>query len=97
FPRLLPKLDQNFQKQPKNTTNDRRQQTTIPEHVAENNLKTEYGPPHPEDGAFASVTGDNDEQIHEPYVPSDPLVIPLVQPGAPMETIMAALVNAINR
>ncbi|MCI41500.1 hypothetical protein A2U01_0062733, partial [Trifolium medium] len=52
---------------------------TIPEHVAENNLQTEY------------------EQVHEPYVPSDPLVIPLVQPGAPMETIMAALVNAINR
>ncbi|MCI75617.1 hypothetical protein A2U01_0096886, partial [Trifolium medium] len=51
----------------------------------------------PEDGAFASVTGEDDEQVHEPYIPSDPLVIPSVQPGAPMETIMAALVNAINR
>ncbi|MCI53906.1 hypothetical protein A2U01_0075153, partial [Trifolium medium] len=68
---------------------------TIPEHVAENNLQTGYGPPHPKDGAFASVIGENDGQIHEPYVPSDPLVIPSVQPGAPMETIMAALVNAI--
>ncbi|MCI84082.1 hypothetical protein A2U01_0105358, partial [Trifolium medium] len=29
--------------------------------------------------------------------PSDPLVIAPVPPGAPMETVMVALVNAINR
>ncbi|MCI58345.1 hypothetical protein A2U01_0079600, partial [Trifolium medium] len=62
---------------------------TILEHVAENNLQIEYEPPHPEDGAFASVIGENDDQMHKPYVPSDPLVIPPVQPGAPIETIMA--------
>ncbi|MCI64748.1 hypothetical protein A2U01_0086006, partial [Trifolium medium] len=34
---------------------------------------------------------------HEPYVPEEPLVISAIPPGASMETIMAALVNAINR
>ncbi|MCI66937.1 hypothetical protein A2U01_0088195, partial [Trifolium medium] len=34
---------------------------------------------------------------HEPYVPEAPPVISTVPPGAPMETIMAVLVNAINR
>ncbi|MCI40311.1 hypothetical protein A2U01_0061544, partial [Trifolium medium] len=46
---------------------------------------------------FASVTGEDGEQVHEPYVPSDSLVIAPVPPGAPMETVMASLVNAINR
>ncbi|MCI87075.1 hypothetical protein A2U01_0108356, partial [Trifolium medium] len=26
----------------------------IPEHVAENDLQPEYGPPHPQEGMFAS-------------------------------------------
>ncbi|MCI31754.1 hypothetical protein A2U01_0052966, partial [Trifolium medium] len=69
----------------------------IPEHVAENNLQSEYGPQYQQDEMFASVTGEEGEQVHEPYVPSDPLVIALVPPGAPMETVIAALVNAINR
>ncbi|MCI76551.1 hypothetical protein A2U01_0097821, partial [Trifolium medium] len=34
---------------------------------------------------------------HEPYVPEEPPVISTIPPGAPMETIMAVLVNAINR
>ncbi|MCI09774.1 hypothetical protein A2U01_0030863 [Trifolium medium] len=70
---------------------------TIPEQVAENNLQPEYGPQYPQDGLFAYVTGEEPEQVHEPYVPSDPLVIAPVPPGTPMETVMAALVNPINR
>ncbi|MCI67143.1 hypothetical protein A2U01_0088401, partial [Trifolium medium] len=69
----------------------------VPEHVAENNLQPEYGPQYQQDGMFASITGEDGEQVHEPYVPSDQLVIAPVPPGAPMETIMAALVNTINR
>ncbi|MCH91437.1 hypothetical protein A2U01_0012364 [Trifolium medium] len=68
----------------------------IPEHVAENNLQPEYGPQYQQDGMFASVTGEDEEQVHEPYVPSDPLVIAPVPPRAPMEIVMATLVNAIN-
>ncbi|MCI45370.1 hypothetical protein A2U01_0066609, partial [Trifolium medium] len=40
----------------------------VPEHVAENNLQ--YGPPHPQDGMFASVMEEEEVPIHEPYVPS---------------------------
>ncbi|MCI49450.1 hypothetical protein A2U01_0070694, partial [Trifolium medium] len=69
----------------------------IHEHVTENNLQPEYGQQYPQDGLFTSVTGEEGEQVHEPYVPSDPLVIAPVPPGAPMETVMAALDNAINR
>ncbi|MCI62906.1 hypothetical protein A2U01_0084163, partial [Trifolium medium] len=61
--------------------------------MAENNLQL----PNHQDGAFASATEEEEVQVHEPYDPSDPLMIAPVQPGAPMETIMAALVNAINR
>ncbi|MCI66671.1 hypothetical protein A2U01_0087929, partial [Trifolium medium] len=43
----------------------------IPEHVTENNLQPEYGPQYPQDRPFASVTGEEGEQVHEPYVPSD--------------------------
>ncbi|MCI53581.1 hypothetical protein A2U01_0074828, partial [Trifolium medium] len=64
----------------------------VPEHMEENDLQQL----HQQDGAFASVTEDEENQVHEPYIPSDPLMIAPVQPGAPMETIMAALVNAIN-
>ncbi|MCI44979.1 hypothetical protein A2U01_0066218 [Trifolium medium] len=45
---------------------------------------------------LASVTEEEEVLVHEPYVPSDPLVVAPVPPGAPMETVMAALVNAIN-
>ncbi|MCI94965.1 hypothetical protein A2U01_0116263, partial [Trifolium medium] len=34
---------------------------------------------------------------HKEYVPEPPMDIPLLPPGALMETVMAALVNAINR
>ncbi|MCI77495.1 hypothetical protein A2U01_0098765, partial [Trifolium medium] len=40
---------------------------------------------------FASVTEEEEIPVHEPYVPSDPLVVASVPPGAPMETVMAAL------
>ncbi|MCI97589.1 hypothetical protein A2U01_0118890 [Trifolium medium] len=44
------------------------------------------------------VTGDEQQSMdHEPYVPEASPVISTIPPGAPMETIMAALVNAINR
>ncbi|MCI61819.1 hypothetical protein A2U01_0083076, partial [Trifolium medium] len=46
----------------------------IPEHVTENNLQPEYGQQYPQDGRFSSVTGEEGEQVHEPYVPSNPLV-----------------------
>ncbi|MCI96646.1 hypothetical protein A2U01_0117946, partial [Trifolium medium] len=49
-------------------------------------------------GQFALVTGDDQVSMdHEPYVPQTPPVISTIPPGAPMETVMAALVNAINR
>ncbi|MCI36846.1 hypothetical protein A2U01_0058069, partial [Trifolium medium] len=38
----------------------------IPEQVAENNLQPEYGPLYQQDGLFTSVTGEEQEQIHEP-------------------------------
>ncbi|MCI81556.1 hypothetical protein A2U01_0102830, partial [Trifolium medium] len=65
----------------------------VPEHMAKNDLQQLLQ----QDGAFASVTEEEENQVHEPYIPSDPLMIVPVQPRAPMETIMAALVNAINR
>ncbi|MCI87624.1 hypothetical protein A2U01_0108908, partial [Trifolium medium] len=37
-----------------------------------------------------------DDPNHKEYVPEPPMDIPPLLPGAPMETVMAALVNAIN-
>ncbi|MCI52052.1 hypothetical protein A2U01_0073296, partial [Trifolium medium] len=67
------------------------------EQMAENSLQPEYGSGH-QDGQFALVTGEDQVSMdHKPYVPEAPPVISMIPPGAPMETIMAALVNAINR
>ncbi|CAJ2652468.1 unnamed protein product [Trifolium pratense] len=83
----------------------------IPEHVEENNGQPmDYAPYHPQDGQFASVTEDSQggQNMHdEPYNPEEPQ-IPVatppqatsamaIPPGAPVQNIMAALVNAINR
>ncbi|CAJ2645722.1 unnamed protein product [Trifolium pratense] len=83
----------------------------IPEHVAENNAQPmDYASYHPLDGQFASVTEDGQEGQNvrdEPYNPEEPQ-IPVatppqatpamaVPPGAAVQDIMAALVNAINR
>ncbi|MCI29727.1 hypothetical protein A2U01_0050936, partial [Trifolium medium] len=69
----------------------------VHEQMAENNLAPEYVP-NQNDGQFALVTGDDQVSMdHEPYVPETPPIISTIPPGAPMETIMAALVNAINR
>ncbi|CAJ2677539.1 unnamed protein product [Trifolium pratense] len=83
----------------------------IPEHVAENNAQPmDYAPYHPLDGQFASVTEDGQEgqnAHYEPYDPEEPQ-IPVatppqatlavaIPPGVPMQEMMAALVNAINR
>ncbi|MCI80328.1 hypothetical protein A2U01_0101599, partial [Trifolium medium] len=59
--------------------------------MAENSLQLEYGPSH-QDGQFALVTGEDQVSMdHELYVPEEPSVISMIPPGAPMETIMAAL------
>ncbi|PNX83475.1 hypothetical protein L195_g039518 [Trifolium pratense] len=81
----------------------------IPEHMAENNLQPDYAPFHPLDGQLISVIGESQEQQsmdHEPYVLEEPQVMAAAPPvvtgitplpqGAPMQDIMAALVNAIN-
>ncbi|CAJ2666983.1 unnamed protein product [Trifolium pratense] len=83
----------------------------IPEHVAENNVQPmDYAPYHPLDGQFASVTEDGQggqDAHYEPYNPEEPQ-IPVatppqatpavaIPPGVPMQEMMAALVNAINR
>ncbi|MCI35540.1 hypothetical protein A2U01_0056761, partial [Trifolium medium] len=70
----------------------------------------DYAPYHPLDGQLASVTGDSQGQHnmnHEPYIPEEPQIEVATPPpatgavtlpqGAPMQDIMAALVNAINR
>ncbi|CAJ2644752.1 unnamed protein product [Trifolium pratense] len=83
----------------------------IPEHVAENHgSPMDYATYHPGDGQFASVTEDGQEgqnAHYEPYNPEEPQ-IPVatppqatpavaIPPGIPMQEMMAALVNAINR
>ncbi|MCI65313.1 hypothetical protein A2U01_0086571, partial [Trifolium medium] len=50
----------------------------IQEHMAEN---SHFQQPNHQDGAFASVAGEEEIQVHEPYDPSDPLMIAPVQPG----------------
>ncbi|XP_045822174.1 serine/arginine repetitive matrix protein 1-like [Trifolium pratense] len=81
------------------------------EHMAENNVHPmDYAPYHPQDGQMASVKEDSQggqNMNDEPYNPDEPQ-IPVatppqatpamaIPPGAPMQDIMAALVNAINR
>ncbi|CAJ2641456.1 unnamed protein product [Trifolium pratense] len=83
----------------------------IPEHVAENHgSPMDYAAYHPQDGQFASVTEDGQggqDAHYEPYNPEEPQ-IPVatppqatpavaIPPGVPMQEMMAALVNAINR
>ncbi|GAU17878.1 hypothetical protein TSUD_330040 [Trifolium subterraneum] len=75
---------------------------------SENHLTN--GQQHPQDGHFALVTVEGSAThgtlipaiplqgpIHEPYMSEDPLAATQVPPGAPMEVIMMALVNTINR
>ncbi|PNY17947.1 hypothetical protein L195_g014703 [Trifolium pratense] len=78
----------------------------IPEQMAENNHHALY---QPLDGQPASVIGESQcmSMDYEEYVPEDPQIQVAVPPpvtgtmvlpqGAPMQDIMAALVNAINR
>ncbi|GAU24659.1 hypothetical protein TSUD_322670 [Trifolium subterraneum] len=47
--------------------------------------------------AHAQVTPLDIPPPHQPPQPEDPLVVPQVPQGAPMEVVMAALVNTINR
>ncbi|GAU25742.1 hypothetical protein TSUD_216730 [Trifolium subterraneum] len=47
--------------------------------------------------AHAQVTPLDAPLPHQPPQPEDPLVVPQVPQGAPMEVVMAALVNTINR
>ncbi|MCI68650.1 hypothetical protein A2U01_0089911, partial [Trifolium medium] len=64
------------------------------EQMTENSLAAEYRPTYQQDGQFSLVTGEEQESMdHEPYMPEQPPVISTIPPGAPMETIMAALVN----
>ncbi|MCI66578.1 hypothetical protein A2U01_0087836, partial [Trifolium medium] len=71
--------------------------SNVHEQMAENSLQPEHGSDH-QDRQFALVTGDDQVSMdHEPYVPQTLPVISTIPPRAPMETIMAALVNAINR
>jgi hypothetical protein len=51
---------------------------------------------HPLDKQLASVTEWGDPNYSE-YVLEPPIDIPPLPPGVPMETVMAAQVNAINR
>ncbi|GAU45174.1 hypothetical protein TSUD_178670 [Trifolium subterraneum] len=47
--------------------------------------------------AHAQATPLDVSPPHQPPQPEDPLVVPQVPQGAPMEVVMAALVNTINR
>ncbi|PNX74190.1 hypothetical protein L195_g030106 [Trifolium pratense] len=83
----------------------------IPEHMAENNVHPmDYAPYHPQNGQIASVTEDShggqpmNDEPYNPEQPQIPVATPpqttpamAIPPGAPMQDIMAALVNAINR
>ncbi|MCI54925.1 hypothetical protein A2U01_0076175, partial [Trifolium medium] len=64
----------------------------IHEQMAENSFAPEHGPTHQDDRQFALVTGDEQVNMdHEPYVSEAPPIISTIPPGAPVETIMAAL------
>ncbi|GAU34549.1 hypothetical protein TSUD_219330 [Trifolium subterraneum] len=47
--------------------------------------------------AYAQATPLDVPPPHQPPQPEDPLVVPQLPQGAPMEVVMAALVNTINR
>ncbi|GAU39181.1 hypothetical protein TSUD_372810 [Trifolium subterraneum] len=76
------------------------------EFIGENNP---LNPPHhPQDGLEASITPEGSAAqaqvtpldvppLHYVPAPEDPLVVPQVPLGAPMEVVMVALVNTINR
>ncbi|GAU39015.1 hypothetical protein TSUD_59720, partial [Trifolium subterraneum] len=78
------------------------------EFVGENNHPNPPNHQNQFDGQEASVTPEGSAahaQVtpldipppHQPPQPEDPLVVPQVPQGAPMEVVMAALVNTINR
>ncbi|MCI57014.1 hypothetical protein A2U01_0078265, partial [Trifolium medium] len=50
---------------------------------------------HPLNGQLASRT-EGDDPNYKEYVPEPPIDIPPLPPGAPMETVIATLVNTIN-
>ncbi|MCI64578.1 hypothetical protein A2U01_0085836, partial [Trifolium medium] len=64
------------------------------ENVWEN--QTLIGAVHPLDRQLASGT-EGDDPNHKEYVPEPPMDTPPLPPGALIETVMAVLVNAINR
>ncbi|GAU40245.1 hypothetical protein TSUD_219550 [Trifolium subterraneum] len=77
-----------------------------PEFIGENNPQNP--PLHRQDGQETSVTPEGSAAqaqvtpldvppLHHVPPPEDPLVVPQVPLGAPMEVVMAALVNTINR
>ncbi|GAU22605.1 hypothetical protein TSUD_135050 [Trifolium subterraneum] len=78
------------------------------EFVGENNHSNPPNHQNQFDGMEASVTPEGSAAHaqatpldvpppHQPPQPEDPLVVPQVPQGAPMEVVMAALVNTINR
>ncbi|GAU22742.1 hypothetical protein TSUD_138660 [Trifolium subterraneum] len=78
------------------------------EFVGENNHPNPPNHQNQFDGMEASVTPEGSAAHaqatpldvpppHQPPQPEDPLVVPQVPQGAPMEVVMAALVNTINR
>ncbi|GAU42711.1 hypothetical protein TSUD_382470 [Trifolium subterraneum] len=78
------------------------------EFVGENNHPNPPNHQNQFDGQEASVTPEGSvvhaqatpldvPPPHQPPQPEDPLVVPQVPQGAPMEVVMAALVNTINR
>ncbi|GAU40562.1 hypothetical protein TSUD_35790 [Trifolium subterraneum] len=78
------------------------------EFVGENNHQNPPNHQNQFDGMEASVTPEGSAAHahatpldvpppHQPPQPEDPLVVPQVPQGAPMEVVMAALVNTINR
>ncbi|GAU29247.1 hypothetical protein TSUD_391950 [Trifolium subterraneum] len=78
------------------------------EFVGENNHPNPPNHQNQFDGMDASVTPEGSAAHaqatpldvpppHQPPQPEDPLVVPQVPQGAPMEVVMAALVNTINR
>ncbi|GAU51226.1 hypothetical protein TSUD_136230 [Trifolium subterraneum] len=101
FPRTRPKLTTKnpFLDQMAGANND---------FVGENNHPNPTNHQNQFDGQEASITPEGSAAHaqatpldvpppHQPPQPEDPLVVPQVQQGAPMEVVMAALVNTINR
>ncbi|PNX86395.1 hypothetical protein L195_g042473 [Trifolium pratense] len=62
-------------------------------NMAENEIQV--GPTHPQDRKLASIT-ESDDPNYEEYVPEPLMDIPSLPVGAPIETVIAALVNAVN-